>query len=241
MNMERVAVITGGSQGIGRAVMYALLEEGMKVVSLARNQQNLNLVLDSVLPKYKDSVMGIQTDVRNEGEVHNAIEQVMSAHGRIDYLINSAGVSMREKQSLQDTDVEEWRSMIDINLTGTYLMSREVIPRMMERDFGYIINILSTASFRTGAGNSLYCASKYGARALTESMIEENRRSGIRVTAVSPGPVDTTIWNHKKEQITEDNRSTMLKADDIANIITYLIHLPSRVHIDNITVTPWHR
>ncbi|MDF2963852.1 MAG: hypothetical protein K0S39_5587 [Paenibacillus sp.] len=240
MDSQRVAVVTGGSQGIGRAVMYALLEQGITVASLARNQQNLNLALESVEPKFKDNVMGIQADVGSEADVRSAIKQVISNYGRVDYLVNSAGVSMREKQSLQETEVEEWKKMIDINLTGTYLMSREVIPIMKERDFGYIINILSTASFRTGAGNSLYCASKYGARALTESMIEENRRSGIRVTAVSPGPVDTAIWNHKKVQITEDDRSSMLKADDIANIISYLINLPPRVHIDNITVTPWH-
>lgn len=238
---DKVALVTGGSQGIGLAIMHALLREGAFVAAASRDANNLQQALNSVDPQYQDRVTGIQADVRSEEEVHRAVQQVMSTYGRIDILINSAGISMREKQNLQDTDVTEWNRMIDSNLTGTYLMCREVIPVMKSQDMGYVINILSTASFRSGSGNGLYVASKYGARALTETIIEENRRTGVRVTSVSPGAVDSTIWNHKTEPITQEERSTMLKTDDIASIVVYLVNLPPRVHIDNITVTPWYR
>ena len=237
----KTALITGGSQGIGLAVMHSLLEEGALVGIMSRNAQHLQAAIDSVNPLYKHNVTGIQADVREESEVRQAVQQMVSQYGTIDYLINSAGVSMREKQVLQDTDVNEWKNMIDINLTGTYLMCREVLPYMTEKQSGYIINILSTAAFRSGKENSLYSASKYGARALTESIMEENRRSGVRITSVSPGAVDTTIWDHKKHPISAEDRETMLQAGDIAGIIVYLLNLPLRVYIDNITVTPWLR
>lgn len=237
----KTVLITGGSQGIGLAVMHSLLEEGALVGIMSRNAQHLQAAIDSVNPLYKHNVTGIQADVREESEVRQAVQQMVSQYGTIDYLINSAGVSMREKQVLQDTDVNEWKNMIDINLTGTYLMCREVLPYMTEKQSGYIINILSTAAFRSGKENSLYSASKYGARALTESIMEENRRSGVRITSVSPGAVDTTIWDHKKHPISAEDRETMLQAGDIAGIIVYLLNLPLRVYIDNITVTPWLR
>jgi len=237
----KTALITGGSQGIGLAVMHSLLEEGAFVGIMSRNAQHLQAAIESVNPLYKHNVTGIQADVREESEVRQAVQQMVSQYGTIDYLINSAGVSMREKQVLQDTDVNEWKNMIDINLTGTYLMCREVLPYMTEKQSGYIINILSTAAFRSGKENSLYSASKYGARALTESIMEENRRSGVRITSVSPGAVDTTIWDHKKHPISAEDRETMLQAGDIAGIIVYLLNLPLRVYIDNITVTPWLR
>ncbi|MFH5182523.1 SDR family oxidoreductase [Paenibacillus sp. TAB 01] len=237
----KTALITGGSQGIGLAVMHSLLEEGALVGIMSRNAQHLQAAIESVNTLYKHNVTGIQADVREESEVRQAVQQMVSQYGTIDYLINSAGVSMREKQALQDTDVNEWKNMIDINLTGTYLMCREVFPYMTEKQSGYIINILSTAAFRSGKENSLYSASKYGARALTESIMEENRRSGVRITSVSPGAVDTTIWDHKKHPISAEDRETMLQAGDIAGIIVYLLNLPLRVYIDNITVTPWLR
>jgi NADP-dependent 3-hydroxy acid dehydrogenase YdfG len=112
--------------------------------------------------------------------------------------------------------------------------------RVMRRSgSGYIINILSTAGLRSGAGNSPYSASKYGARALTEALIDETQGTGIRVTGISPGPVDTAIWGHKRFEVTGERRATMLKASDIADIVVFLLGQPDRVHIENIKVTPW--
>jgi len=165
----------------------------------------------------------------------------VSVYGKIDILLNAAGVSMREKQLVQEIDLAEWNRIMETNLTGTFLMCREALLRMSERNSGYIINILSTAAFQASGGDSIYSASKYGARALTEAMISANRHTGICVTSISPGAVDTNIWSHKTKPVSAEKKATMLKAEHIADIVLFLISRPPSVHIENITVTPWNR
>jgi NADP-dependent 3-hydroxy acid dehydrogenase YdfG len=118
-------------------------------------------------------------------------------------------------------------------------MCRAVLPHLQEAGGGYILNVLSTAAFRAGEGASLYAASKFGARALTEALIEEYRHSGIRITSVSPGPVDTAIWDRKLTPPPPEQRAQMLRPSDIAEIFVWLLDRPSRLHIPNITVVPW--
>jgi 3-oxoacyl-[acyl-carrier protein] reductase len=237
----KVAIVTGGSQGIGLATMRALAGEGAYVVSLARDGDNLRKAIESVHPDFRQNVTGIPTDVRNEEDVRNAVSETVSLYGKIDILINAAGVSMRERQSVQEIELAEWRRIIDTNLTGTFLMCREVLLRMAEKNSGYIINILSTAAFQASGGDSAYAASKFGARALTEAMIAANRKSGIRVTSISPGAVNTNIWNHKTRPVSQEQKEMMLKPEEIADIVLFLLTRPPAVHIENITVTSWKR
>jgi NAD(P)-dependent dehydrogenase (short-subunit alcohol dehydrogenase family) len=148
----KVAVITGGSSGIGLAAVKTLAEQGAYVVSLARDEKNLIAAIDSVHPDFRQNVIGIPTDVRNEASVRYTIAQAVSEYGQIDILINAAGVSMRGKQLVQEIDLEEWNRIMETNLTGTFLMCREVLSQMTERNSGYIINILSTAAFQASGG-----------------------------------------------------------------------------------------
>ncbi|MDB5083975.1 MAG: hypothetical protein JWN30_861, partial [Bacilli bacterium] len=156
--VDQVAIVTGASQGIGFAAMKALSNEGAKVIALSRNPEVLKQAIDELSAGHAGSITGIPIDVRNEAEVQQAIAQVLSTFGKIDILINSAGVSMRGKELVQEVDLEEWKRILDTNLTGTFLMSREVLPAMVERNSGYIINILSTAAYRSSAGDSIYAA-----------------------------------------------------------------------------------
>ncbi|MFE5317613.1 SDR family oxidoreductase [Paenibacillus sp. NPDC056579] len=237
----KVAVVTGASSGIGLAAAKMLSKHGAYVISLARDEGNLRKSIDSIEADVRKNITGIATDVRDEASVKQAIEQTVSMYGQIDILINAAGVSMPGKQLLQEIELKQWQRIMETNLTGTFLMSREALLRMNERNSGYIINILSTAAFQAGGGDSIYSASKYGARALTESMISASRRSGVRVSSISPGAVDTNIWSHKLEPVSQESRDTMLKPGDIADIILFLLTRPRAVHIDNITVTSWDR
>jgi NADP-dependent 3-hydroxy acid dehydrogenase YdfG len=238
---DKTAIITGGSQGIGFATARALAKEGVKVIALARDMEVLNNSLDSLDVSSKALVTGIRADVRDERDVRQAFKQIVENYGHVDILVNCAGVSMSSKKRLEETESSEWTRIIDTNLTGTYLMCREALPLMASQNFGFIINILSTAAYKSSSGFSLYAASKFGVRALTEALIEENRRSGIRISSISPGAVDTTIWSHKTTPVTEEDRATMLRAEDIASIVMYLLSVPTSVHIENVTVTPWHR
>jgi len=237
--LERVAIVTGGSGGIGLATVRVLGERGMKVAAIARDQRRLDAALGALDPQLRGRVMTVTADVRQEDDVVTAVAKIVERFGRIDVLVNCAGVSMNARRRLVDTTTEEWQRLIDTNLTGTYLMCRTVLPHLEAAGGGYILNVLSTAAFRSTEGVSLYAATKFGARALTEALIEEYRNSGIRVTSVSPGPVNTTIWDHKLEPPSQDDRAQMLQASDIAEIFAWLLDRPSRLRIPNITVVPW--
>jgi NADP-dependent 3-hydroxy acid dehydrogenase YdfG len=238
---DKVAIITGGSQGIGLATVRALAKEGVRVIALARDMEALNQSLDALDASSQALITGMRADVRNEDEVRHTFKQVVEKFGHVDILVNCAGVSMSDRKRLEETETSEWTRIIDTNLTGTYLMCREALPLMVSGNSGFIINILSTAAYKSSTGFSLYAASKFGARALTEALIEENRRSGIRISSISPGAVDTSIWNHKTNFVTDEDRATMLRAEDISSIVMYLLSVPATVHIENVTVTPWQR
>ena len=236
---DQVAIVTGGSQGIGYATVGALAARGMRVAAVARDRARLDAALGALGAPLRGRVAAVAADVSREGDVTAAVAQVVERFGRIDVLVNSAGVSMNARRRLVDTTTAEWERLVTTNLTGTYLMCRAVLPHLAAAGGGYILNVLSTAAFRADAGTSLYAASKFGARALTESLIEEYRHSGIRITSVSPGPVDTGIWEHKLEPPPKEERARMLRPSDIADIFTWLLDRPARVHISDITVTPW--
>jgi len=236
---ERVAIVTGGSQGIGFATVGVLAARGMSVAAVARDRKRLDAALATLDPRVRDRVVGLPADVSRDTDVAATVAEVLERFGRIDVLVNCAGVSMNARRRLVDTTTEEWNRLINTNLTGTYLMCRAVLPHLQAAGRGYILNVLSTAAFRSTAGVSLYAASKFGARALTEALIEEYRNSGVRVTSVSPGPVNTTIWDHKLSPPTREERAQMLQPSDIAEIFAWLLDRPSRLHIPDITVMPW--
>lgn len=236
---EQVAIVTGGSRGIGFATVGVLAARGMRVAAVARDRGRLDAALRTLDASSRDRVVSIAADVSRDHDVDAAVAEVVERFGRIDVLVNCAGVSMTARRRLVDTTTEEWERLITTNLTGTYLMCRSVLPHLQAAGGGYILNVLSTAAFRSREGVSLYAASKFGARALTEALIEEYRNSGIRITSVSPGPVDTSTWDRKVEPPSKEERARMLRPSDIADIFAWLLDRPGRVHISDITVTPW--
>ncbi|TVY08654.1 SDR family oxidoreductase [Paenibacillus cremeus] len=237
----KVALITGGSEGIGAALMRAMVENGASVVAVARNSQRLSEAAEGVSLAHRERVKLVSADVRDEEQVQAVITETLAAYGKIDFLLNCAGVSMREPTSVEEIHPTEWNRIMETNLNGTFYFCRGVLPSMKARDEGYIINILSTAAYRVGKGNSLYSASKFGARALTEALMEEHRNTGVRISSVSPGPVNTNIWSHKSRHVSDEERARMLEPSDIVRIVMFLLTNEPYVHIDNITVTPWGR
>jgi NADP-dependent 3-hydroxy acid dehydrogenase YdfG len=236
---RRVAIVTGGSQGIGLAAVAAFASRGMDVVAAARDRRRLDEAVSALGQTHPGRVVGIVADVRREPDVESLIQGAVERFGRVDVLVNSAGVSMAARSRLADTTSAEWQKLIDTNLTGTYLMCRETLPHLEKAPDAYIFNIQSTASYASQPGVSLYAASKFGVRALTEALVEEYRNSNVRVTSVSPGPVDTTIWTHKHEPPSAERRAMMLRPSDISDILVWLLERPRHMHIPNITVTPW--
>ncbi|MBS7700758.1 MULTISPECIES: SDR family oxidoreductase [unclassified Chelatococcus] len=235
----QVAVVTGASLGVGRATISALMARGMEVIAAARDIGRLETAIGELAPEHRDHVTPIAADVRDESDVIRLSQQAIDRFGRIDVLVNSAGVSMSARTRLVDSTSDEWHKIIETNLTGTYLMCRACLPHLERSPDGYILNVQSTAAYRASPGVSLYAASKFGVRALSEALIEEYRNSNIRVTSVSPGPIDTNIWSHKVEPPSAERRALMLRPSDIADIVVWLLDRPRHMHIPDITVTPW--
>ncbi len=238
MSTDRVVLVTGGSLGIGQATVAAFAARGYRVVAMARDAERLAASVAQLDHPLRACVSAIPGDVREEVDVAAAVGGTIERHGRLDVLVNSAGVSMRASRRLVQSDVAEWRRIIDINLTGTYLMCRAALPHLEASPDAAVVNIQSTAAYAAKAGVGVYAASKFGVRALTETLIDEYRGTGIRVSSVSPGPVDTNIWSHKIEPPDAVRRSTMIRAADIADIVVWLIERPASLHIPDITVTP---
>lgn len=235
----QVAIVTGASLGVGLATTAALAARRMNVVAAARDLPRLEAAIASLHPETRHRVAGVAADVSKEADVKVLVESAIERFGRLDVVINSAGVSMNARTRLADSTSDEWHKIIDTNLTGTYLMCRESLRHLEDSPDGYILNVQSTGAYRASPGVSLYAASKFGVRALSEALIEEYRNSNIRLTSVSPGPIDTNIWSHKLEPPTAERRAKMLRPGDIADIFMFLLERPRHMHIPDITVTPW--
>ncbi len=224
---------------MGLALMQVLVSQGASVAIVSRSGEALETAVNTVSLNLRDNVFCVVADVRDEEQVKAGITQVVEKYGRIDILINCAGVSQRKPYPIAEMEFGEFKRIMDTNVDGTLLVTREVLKEMKRLNSGYIINILSTGAFKVGAGGAAYSASKFAARAITEALIADCRGSGIRVTSISPGPVNTNIWSHKAEPVPEERKAKMLQGSDIAQIVTFLLNTGDNVHIDNITVEPW--
>ena len=225
-----VAVVTGGTSGIGRAIAVMLLDKGYRVVTCSRAV--------SVDYGQRPPECHIPCDIQDKGSVSKTFCEIVGRFERIDLLVNAAGVSMPESSQIGEVPDEYWNAIMMTNVFGMWFCCQEVVPAMKERKSGTIVNILSTAAHRTIGGNAPYSVSKYGARALTETLRQETGEHGIRVFSVSPGPVDTGIWDKKTRIVTREERASMLSPDDIAEIVDFLISRPPHVSIGDIVVTP---
>lgn len=232
-----VALVTGASSGIGRAIAKRLAQDGCAVGLVGRDARRLQAVADEIRPLGTPVTVAV-ADVRKEEDVVRAIEAVEQALGPVDIAVNSAGVSLPEFRPVERLSPAQWQEMVEINLHGTYYVCHHVVGGMKARGRGAIVNVGSTAAHRCLPGNTPYAASKYGVRALTEGLAEECDGTGVRVFLVSPGPVDTPIWDKKSEPVDAAWRAELLKPEDIAEIVSWWLHLPPRVRIDEILVRP---
>lgn len=237
VSSKSVAIVTGASSGIGAAVARALAGEGHSVGLLGRDEARLRNVAANI-EKSGVASHAVVTDIRHMAEVQTAVDTIETTLGPIGVVVNAAGIAQRALNTLDNFDTSEWYANVDTNLHGTYLVCRTLVGRLKARGGGAILNVGSTGAHRSLPGNAAYAASKFAVRALTEALVEECEGTGVRVHLVSPGPVDTAIWNAKTEAPSEHFRSTMLRPEDIAEIIVWLLSRPARVRIDEVIVRP---
>ncbi|MNO22327.1 putative ketoacyl reductase [compost metagenome] len=223
----KVAFITGAGKGIGRAIAIAFAKEGIHVGLLARSEDTLKSVAAEIEALGGKSAYAT-VDVSSLQQVEQAIDTLTKELGSADILINNAGIA--KFQSLLEMDPEEWKKTIDVNLMGTYYVTRAVLPQLIEKNSGDIINISSTNGLNGAATSSAYSASKFGVIGLTESLAQEVRRSNIRVTALTPSTVVTDLAL-ETNLVSANNEEKYMQPEDIAEFIVSQLKLNPRVYV----------
>ncbi len=235
----QVAVVTGGSSGIGRASCLALAREGAHVVVVDIDQGRIEETARAIEQAGgpADS-LGLSLDVTRESDMQAMASRTLERHGRIDILVASAGI-LRGRGALPkpmvDVSPDEWDQVLDTNLKGVFLSNRAVLPAMIRQRRGNIVNISSMAGKQGKAHDSAYCASKFGVIGLTESVAEEGRQYGVRVQVILPDVVDTPIWLQNGPIRPEQ----ALSAERVADLILYIITLPEDTIMQGCMISPF--
>ncbi|MBG1652291.1 SDR family oxidoreductase [Staphylococcus aureus] len=225
---DKIAVVTGAGSGIGEAIATLLHEEGAKVVLAGRNKDKLQNVANQLA---QDSVKVVPTDVTNKEEVDELMKIAQQTFGGLDIVINSVGQMLSSK--ITDYQVDEWDSMIDVNIKGTLYTAQAALPTMLEQSSGHLINIASISGFEVTKSSTIYSATKAAVHTITQGLEKELAKTGVKVTSISPGMVDTAIT-------AAYNPSDRKKLDpqDIAEAVLYALTQPKHVNVNEITVRP---
>lgn len=224
----RVALVTGASRGIGRAIADRLGQEGARVACLARSFEGT----------HDATRLEIPCDVTVPDDVRRAVAQVVDGIGVPDIVVNNAGAFLLKP--FAETTSEEFLGQLTVNTLGPFLVVRQVLPHLLRARSGHVVTIGSVVDHRPYAGNAAYGASKYGVRGLHEILIEELRDTGVRATLISPGPTDTRLWDLMEAQGADEMpaRSDMLAPGDVAAAVAYAVTQPERVAVEWIRLMP---
>lgn len=237
--MKKIALVTGATSGIGLAAARKLAALNINLILCGRRQQ----ILDKLKIEIKQvKVYTLAFDVRNRNEVFTAIESLPEEWKAIDILINSAG-NAHGVSAIQDGDVDDWDAMIDGNVQGLLYVSKAIMPTMVQRKTGHIINLSSVAGKYTYPNGAIYCASKKAVEAISEGMRLDLTQHGIKVTNVAPGLVETEFSlvrfkgdDERAKKVYEGLKP--LTANDIADVIIYAITAPPHVVIADVMIYP---
>jgi NADP-dependent 3-hydroxy acid dehydrogenase YdfG len=236
----KVVVITGASSGVGESTARLLAGNGAKVVLGARRKDRIDAVVKDITAK-GGSALGFKSDVTNRGDVEALVKGAIDKHGRIDVIVNNSGIMPIAPMAA--IKVEEWDRMIDVNIKGLLYGVAAVLPIMQKQKQGHIINIASVAGIKVFApGGTVYSATKFAVRAVTEGLRMEHKADNIRCTIISPGAVATELPESSSEEATRKNLREFYKmaipADAIARAIAYAIEQPAEVEIDEVVIRP---
>ncbi|GAB2548829.1 SDR family oxidoreductase [Rufibacter soli] len=236
---QKIALVTGASSGIGRATAVQLAQNGYKVIITGRRQEKLQELAQEIGP---DSVYPLLFDVRDREVVRQALASLPQEWRAIDVLVNNAG-NAHGLSPIQSGDVDDWDAMIDINVKGLLYVTKEVLPVMVERKSGHIINIGSIAGKEAYANGNVYCASKFAVDALSKAMRIDLVHEGVKVSEVKPGLVQTEFsevrFKGDKERAANVYKGfEPLQAEDIADVIVFMVTRPKHVNIAEVLILP---
>jgi NAD(P)-dependent dehydrogenase (short-subunit alcohol dehydrogenase family) len=224
----KVAIVTGGTKGIGLAIAERMINEGASVVVSARTEPDVA----SVAERLGENALGVPCDVADADACAALVRRTVDHFGGLDVLVNNAGLGVFKP--ITEMTIEEWQLQIDVNLGGVFYCSKAALPHLNASEDAWIINIGSLASRNTFAAGTGYNASKFGLLGMTEAMMLDVRQDGVRVSIVMPGSVNTPFNNHE----TSPQRTWKLEADDCALAVMQLLEYPKGAHVSRIEMRP---
>jgi 3-hydroxy acid dehydrogenase/malonic semialdehyde reductase len=237
---QKTALITGATSGIGKATADIFAKNKINLILCGRRGERLSQ-LKTELSKITN-VTTLQFDVRNNVEVCNALKSLPKEFQKIDILINNAG-NAHGLSTIQEGSLDDWDAMIDINVKGLLYVSKAILPQMVERNNGFVVNIGSIAGKEVYPNGNVYCASKHAVNALNKAMRIDLNKHNIRVAAIHPGAVETEFSEVRFKGDTEKAKNVYtgykaLQAEDIAEIIYFVVTRPLHVNIEDLIVYP---
>lgn len=239
---DRVAVVTGASSGIGEATAKALAREGYAVALAARREERINELCDAI-SSGGGKALAVPTDVADADSARALIETARSELGRVDVLVNNAGVMLLGP--VMGAEIEHWQRMVNVNVLGLMYCTHAALPVMAEQNCGHIVNVSSVAGRVARFGAAVYNATKFGVVAFSEALRQEALHANIRVTIIEPGYVDTELQAHNEHPMVveaiEKNKQEIgkvLESEDIANAIVYAVNQPEHVSINEVLIRP---
>ena len=239
---SKIVFITGTSSGIGKACAESFAQEAANLIISSRRKNLIDELAKSFSETYKINVLPLQLDIRDRNAVGNAINNLDERWKNIDILVNNAGLA-RGMNKLYEDDIDGWEEMIDTNIKGLLYVTRAIVPGMVERKRGHVINIGSIAGHETYPGGGVYCATKYAVNSITKSLRMDVLDKGIRVSTVDPGMVETNFSNVRyygdKEKAKNTYKGlTPLTGKDVAEAVVFCASRPPHANINEIIIMP---
>ena len=228
----KIAIVTGGTKGIGRAIARALVTAGANVAITARNEDEIARTVDDLKTIGSGTVAGYVCDVRDYEQVKSVFERVAKEFGGLDVLINNAGIGVFA--SVESMSVDDFRAVLETNVFGVFYCCHEAIPLLKHRGGGYIINISSLAGANAHPQLAAYNASKFGLNGFSEALMQEVRHDGIKVSYIMPGSVNTEFGGDEPS----DAKSWQLQPDDVAQVVMDLLAYPDRALPSRVEIRP---
>jgi NAD(P)-dependent dehydrogenase (short-subunit alcohol dehydrogenase family) len=229
----KIAVVTGGTRGIGRAIVERLLREGAAVALCGRTQESAQRAAAEL--KAMGRVFAMGADVRNDAEVCALFKAIDTEFGRLDILVNNAGAGVFKK--VAEMSPEEWRLNIELNLNGSFYCTREALARFRRGGSGFVVNISSLAGKNAFSGGAGYNAAKAGLNLFTEALMLDHRYDNIRVCSIMPGSVDTEFSGDPGKPRPGDT-GWMIAPEDVAEAVALVLQMPSRTMISRVEMRP---
>jgi len=238
---NKVVFITGASSGIGKASAYQFAEKGARVIIAARRLDRINQIAEDIRTKHKTDTLPVQLNIQDKAEVKSVIENLPDDWRDIDILVNNAGLAL-DVFKFQEGNLESWDAMIDTNFRGLVYVTREILPSMIARDSGHIVNIGSIAGHEYYSSGNIYSATKHAVKAISKSLRIDLVGTSIRVTEIAPGAVHTEF---SEVRFKDKNRADdfykgfqPLTAEDVADTVLYCTTRPAHVDIAELQIYP---